>query len=617
MLSRILGEKIAFYVRRHTPLVIAAVVLTTLSSFLKLIPTYLIKPFVNIGMKMTSELVTWTIPWIAFDSGTWLSWHATKLVVVESISRSSFLILIGLIIFISGFIMAISFYMGGMCAAAFSNRAVKSVRIDLFKKFVSLPLSFFHRRKSGELIARATADLTVMQSHISEVLIGLIEHPLTAFVFIIFLLLKDYKLTLLVFLAGPMIIGTTRLFGKKVKKHAARVQDATADVTSAYQEALLCLKVIHGFFKGEYEVARFRALADFLYKRVMRWQRWNLGLGPMMDATTFLMFPAILIIAIIYSKHTPGDLIQMAYAFHRVYLPVKKLAKVNNNLRTLQGATKRVFGIMDAIPEMQERPDARQLSRHKDAIEFNEVCFSYSPEQPVLKDVSFSVKAGQMVALVGSTGAGKSTLLDLIPRFYDVTGGSITIDGIDVRDATLESLRRQIGIVNQETILFHDTIARNIAYGQTETPIEEIILASKAAHAHGFISAQPDGYETIVGDQGTLLSGGQRQRIAIARAILVDPAILLLDEAASALDAESEGFVQKTIEGLKGRQTIFVVAHRLSTIIKADHIHVLEGGRIIESGTLKELLALGGRFRQLYDMQYRNETSNDNVISAD
>jgi subfamily B ATP-binding cassette protein MsbA len=244
------------------------------------------------------------------------------------------------------------------------------------------------------------------------------------------------------------------------------------------------------------------------------------------------------------------------------------------------------------------------LPRHHRSIEFKEVSFSYDGGVPVLQGVSFSIKAGEMVAFVGSTGAGKSTLLELIPRFYDVTGGAITIDGSDVRRVTLGSLRRQISTVSQEVLLFHDTIANNIRYARPDAGLEEAMQAAKAAHAHDFILMQPRGYDSVVGDRGTLLSGGQRQRIAIARAILADPSILILDEAASALDAESEQLVEASIDALRGGRTILVAAHRLSTIRKADHIYVLEGGRIVESGGHEELIALNGRFRQLHDIQF-------------
>jgi subfamily B ATP-binding cassette protein MsbA len=608
MLNFILGKEIASYVRLHSGLVVCAVVLAAISTLLVVIPAYLIQPFVDEGMKSGPDPVTWKIPWIAFDSGSWLSWHRTERVLVENISPVSLLVLLMLVAFTSVLCKSITVYMGNLSAAAFSNRAVRSMRNDLFRKFVSLPLSFYHKKKSGELIARATADLTVMQGSISNVIIGIIEHPLTIAVFLIYLFAMNYKLTLLIFIVGPLIIGMIRLFGRKVKKHSTRVQDATADVTSAYQETMLCLKVVYGFFMVDREVKRFQELTDHLYRRVMRWNRWDLGIGPIMDVTGFLVLPLLLIVGKVYFHHTLGELISMIYAFSRVYTPLRKLAKVNNNLKTLQGATDRVFGIMNTIPDILDSPNAKLLPKHKESIEFKKVNFAYSPGDPILKDISFRVEAGKMVAFVGSTGAGKSTLLDLIPRFYDVTGGSITIDGFDIRDVTLESLRRQIGIVNQDTILFHDTIANNINYGDPEKSTEEILAAAKVANAHDFILAQPKGYETVVGDQGTLLSGGQRQRLSIARAILVNPSILMLDEAASALDAESERLIQAAIENLQGGPTILIVAHRLSTIMKADQIHVLEQGRIVESGTREDLLALNGRFRQLYDMQYRNGT---------
>ena len=606
MLDFILGKDITSYVTRHRGLVVCSLVLTIVSALFTVVPVFLLQPFVDEGMRMGTDPVAWKIPWIAFDSGSWLAWHRTELVLVKSISPNNFLILLSFVAFLSIIVKSITIYLGGLCAAAFSNRAVQSLRVDLFQKFISLPMGFYHKSKSGELISRATADLSVMQGTIANVIIGIIEYPLTALAFIIYILMTNYELALLVVIVVPPIFGMTRLFGRKVKKRATRVQDSTAGVTSMYQEIILCLKLVQGFFRGKTEVEKFREVADHLYKKIMDMNRWSLGLGPMMDSMIFLVMPAVLLIGKIYFHLTLGELMAMMYAFSRAYSPIKKLSLVNNGLKALQGATERVFAIIGSVPEIQDRPDAAALPRHKKSIELKDVSFGYSTDEIVLNDISFKVDAGQMVAFVGSTGAGKTTLMDLIPRFYDAIRGSISIDGVDIRDVTIESLRKQIGIVNQEILMFNDTIENNICYGNPETGSTDKVKAAKAAHAHAFILDQPNGYKTTVGDLGSLLSGGQRQRIAIARAIAVNPSILILDEAASALDAESERAVQQAIEELHGSMTILVVAHRLSTIMRADWIFVLEGGRIVESGTRAELLALNGRFRQLYDMQFRS-----------
>jgi subfamily B ATP-binding cassette protein MsbA len=337
----------------------------------------------------------------------------------------------------------------------------------------------------------------------------------------------------------------------------------------------------------------------------MHWNRWQLGIGPMMDASVFLLAPGILLIGKIYFQHTLGELIAMLYAFAAAYVPVKNLARININLNTLQGATRRVFDIMHTVPDIQDKPGARKMTRFGNTIVFSHVDFAYGPGKPVLNDISFTVNAGEMVAFVGSTGAGKSTLLDLIPRFYDVCSGSITIDGMDIRDATLESLRGQVATVSQESLLFHDTIANNINHNGGQYSQEDMVNAAKIAQAHDFIMAFPSKYDTIVGDRGALLSGGQRQRIAISRAIVKDPAILILDEPASALDPESELHIQEAIENLLGQMTIFIVSHRLNTVRRADRIYVLEDGRIVESGTHQELFTANGRYRDLYDIQFR------------
>jgi len=604
MVNWILGKEIGRYVNQHKTLVFCAIFLTALSSLFVVIPAYLLQPFVDQGMKTGTDPVSWKIPWIQLEPGSWFSLHKTELILVEHISPNELLVLLSLIAFGSVVFKSITVYFSGLSATAFSNRAVKSLRIDLFTKFITLPLGFHQRQRSGELIARATADLAVMQSLIANVIIGLIQHPLTILVFLTYLIIMNYKLTVVLLIVVPAIVGLMRLFGRKVKKHSTRVQDSTAHVTSAYQEMLSCLKVIQGYYRSESEIENFKELAETLYKKVMRWARWNLGLGPIMDVTVFFVLPAILIAGKIYFNHTLGEMVSMLYAFSRVYAPIKRLGKIYNNLRTLQGATARVFSIMATIPEIKDAPGAIELPRHRKSIEFRDVSFGYTPDNLVLEDISFHVKAGEMVAFVGSTGAGKSTLLDLIPRFYDVTKGAILIDGVDIRACTLKSLRRQMAIVNQDVLLFNNTIERNIAYSKPEATKEEIEAAAKAAQAHDFILSQPNGYQTVIGDRGILLSGGQKQRIAIARAILANPAILILDEAASALDAESERLVQEAIENLKGGPTIFVVAHRLSTVRKADRIFVIEKGRIVEQGDHRKLLENNGRFKQLYELQF-------------
>jgi len=603
MLDKILGRNIATYVKAHRGMIILTIILTALSAIFVVVPVYLLQPFIDEGMKTASDPVEWRIPWLTFQSP--LSFKKTELTLVSGISPNQLLILLTGIAFLSILFKSITLYLSKLAATAFSNRAIKTLRVDLAEKFISLPLTFYHKRKSGELIARATADLTVMQGYISNIIIGLVQHPLTAAVFLGYLLFMNYKLTILAIISTPLIVGLVRLFGRKVKKHATRVQDATAEVTSSYQEILLLLKVIKGFCRGTYESKRFRELADNLYKKVMQWNRWRLGLSPMMDSSVFLTLPVVVIIGKIYFHHTLGELIAMLYAFSAAYVPVKKLASIYNDLRTLQGATRRVFDIMHTVPDIQDKPAARKMPRLKNTIEFSHVDFGYEPGELILRDISFTVNTGEMVAFVGSTGAGKSTLLDLIPRFYDVRSGSITIDGMDIRDATLESLRDQIATVSQESLLFHDTIANNINYNGDHYKKEDIENASKIAQAHDFIMAFSGGYETIVGDRGTLISGGQRQRIAIARAIIKDPAIMILDEPASALDPESELLIQEAIENLLGKRTIFVVSHRLNTIRRADTIYVLENGRIVESGTHEKLIAANGRYRDLYDIQFR------------
>jgi subfamily B ATP-binding cassette protein MsbA len=488
------------------------------------------------------------------------------------------------------------------------ERVVADLREQLYRHLVTFSLRFYSDHRTGEIVSRVTNDVTMLQAAVTENLVSLLQQALTLAGGIVFLFYLNWRLTSIILLGIPVVTLTMVYLGRKIRRVAVMVQDRLAEASAVVDESVAGIRIVKSFAREAYEITRFTERVEATFDAAMERAKISAILAPiigfmaLMSITVTLWFGGY---EVIQGRLTPGGLV--AYIIYTLLVagPIAAFSGLYSQFQSALGATHRIFQLLDTEPEIVDAPDAIPLPTIVGRIEFDDVSFEYSRNLAVLHNVSLDVKPGQVVALVGPSGAGKTTLVNLIPRFYDVSSGCITIDGIDIRQVTSLSLRRQIGIVPQETALFSDSIAENIRYGKLGATPEEIESAARAANAHEFIQAMPAGYQTLVGERGVKLSGGQRQRIAIARAILKDPRILILDEATSSLDSESENLVQEALERLMRSRTTFVIAHRLSTIINADWIVVLDEGRIVEQGTHLELLARRGLYHKLHEMQFR------------
>lgn len=506
-------------------------------------------------------------------------------------------------------VQALFSFVHSLSLAYVGERAIADIRIQVFTHLQRLSLKFYADHRTGELISRLTNDVTLLQSAITNDLVALLRQSLTLIGAAILLFVLDWRLTLVILVGIPIIALTMVALGRKIRAVAKVVQDRLAEVANVAEETISGVRIVKSFAREEHEVRRFADRVNATFRAAMERAKIAAVLGPFIG---FLAFASITItlwfgsFEVIQGRLTAGGLVAYLVYTMLVATPVATLAGLYAQFQSALGATERLFGLMDTEPDVADRPGAQPLPPVVGEVAFHQVSFRYSETVPVLREVSFAARPGQVIALVGPSGAGKSTLVNLIPRFYDAVEGCVTIDNQDIRDVTMLSLRQQIGIVPQETILFSDSVRENIRYGKLEATQAEIEAAARAANAHDFILQDlPDGYETMVGERGVKLSGGQRQRVAIARAILKDPRILILDEATSSLDSESESLVQDALERLMAGRTSFVIAHRLSTVINADWVLVLDQGRVVEQGTHGQLLANpAGLYTRLYEMQF-------------
>lgn len=543
------------------------------------------------------------VPWIVRD-------------VIDKVFQnkdSDLLNLISLGIVVIFFARGIFYYGQSYLMNYVGESIVIDVRGIVYRKLMTLSTHFFDTNKLGTIMSYVTNDVAALQGAMVANSIEIITETSVLIGSVGAMVYLDWKLTLFTFCTFPVVLFFMDFFGKKIRKSGHRIQQATADITSILQETLAATRVVKSFVREPYEIARFDQQNKANFYANMKSAKLMGTLSPVIEFIAALGVTAIIWFggrSVIGGDITAGSLVAFLVYAINISNPIKRIARVLGSIQKALAAAERVFYIMDLTDTIPQKPDAITLPSVEGNVEFRHVSFAYNKGETILHDVSFSAKPDQAIALVGPSGAGKSTVASLLPRFYDVTEGAIFVDGHDVRDVTLASLREQVGIVPQETNLFNDTVYNNILYGRLDATRDEVIAAAKAANADEFIQQLPKGYDTQLGDRGVNISGGQRQRISIARAILKNPRILILDEATSALDTESERIVQEALDRLMVGRTSFVIAHRLSTIQNAAKIIVLDKGSIVEEGTHQQLMAKHGLYAHLHDIQFKeNQTA--------
>ena len=487
-------------------------------------------------------------------------------------------------------------------------RIVADMREKLYNHLQNLSLSFFTKTPTGVLISRITNDVNLIQGAVSNTITGLLKDAFTIVGLSGVIFYRNWKLAIIAFIIFPLAIIPIKEFGKRLRKFSRKSQQRMGSITAFLHETITGNRIVKAFSMEEYEKRRFAEENERFFKIILKRVKIRAISHPLMELIGGVGVALIIWVggySVVRGELTPGTFFSFMTALLMLYAPVRDLSKVNLEIQEGLAAAARVYELLDTIPDIKDEEGTISLPLISKGIDFQKITFKYGTEA-VLKEISLHVKVGEVIALVGMSGAGKTSLVNLLPRFYDVEEGHILIDSIDIRKVALKSLRNQISLVTQQTILFNDTIRNNIAYGNIKSSDEEIIKAAKAANAHDFIQRLPQAYETVIGEQGVKLSGGERQRLSIARALLKNAPILILDEATSSLDSDSETEVQNALEYLMKGRTVFVIAHRLSTIRNAHRIIVLSDGQIVEEGTHEELMVLNGEYRRLYDLQFKD-----------
>lgn len=505
------------------------------------------------------------------------------------------------------FIKAVAEFLGSTMIQYVGHAGVMDLRNRVYSRLVQQPIGFFQHNPAGRLMSATINDVEQIRSAFSEFLADFFRQIFALIAFIVVLLTINWKLALGSAIFIPLIVVPVGRLGKKIRRSSETSRSRLADLSHILQETITGNRVVKAFGMERFEIGRFREAARQLLRENMRWVRAYVATSPIMDVLAAVVFSLLILYARDQIKHnlmTQGMFFAFVYSLFKVYEPVKRLGGIYQLFQQAFGASTVVFQFLDLPEEVSEAPGAATLPPFAREVRFENLSFAYESGTTILHDINLAVPAGRVMAIVGSSGAGKTTLVNLLPRFHDATSGALHIDGFEVSEVTLRSLREQMAIVTQETILFNDTVWNNLCYGRPDLPEARVVAAAKAALAHDFITQLPQGYQTRIGDRGQRLSGGQRQRVAIARALLKDAPILILDEATSELDSESEHLVQRALNNLMTGRTVFVIAHRLSTIRRADMIAVLDGGTIRELGTHEELLANGATYRRLYEMQF-------------